>query len=123
MPLPARPSTRPGKTPSAAGLTWRRSRCANVSRKTPADHYRLRRSTICNAASGFIPGEASMVRRLSSVAVLFLLVAAGASGAPDPTKYTAKPGTTEVPKELAEPVRALLSDKTVQLQDKEGKVY
>jgi hypothetical protein len=60
--------------------------------------------------------------RTSAVAVVFLF--AGAVGqAADPSKHTTKQATTEPPKELAEPIRALLSDKTVQLLDDQGKLF
>ena len=64
-----------------------------------------------------------MTRSLWTAAILVVLSAALATAAPDPSSCTAKTATTEVPKELAEPVRALLSDKSVQVQDKDGKVY
>ena len=56
--------------------------------------------------------------RLCSVA---LVLAAGLCAAADPAKWSAKSATVELPKELAEPVKALLSDKAVQVADADGK--
>lgn len=56
--------------------------------------------------------------RLCSVA---LVLAAGLCVAADPAKWSAKSATVELPKELAEPIKALLSDKAVQVTDADGK--
>lgn len=64
-----------------------------------------------------------MIRSSCSALTLLLVGMAIALAAPNPSGITAKAATSEVPKELAEPVRALLSDKAVQLQEKDGKVY
>lgn len=42
--------------------------------------------------------------------------------AADASKWTAKAATVELPMELAEPIKALLSDKAVQVTDGDGKV-
>jgi hypothetical protein len=61
--------------------------------------------------------------RILSCTVTAILLCALASSAADPSKCTAKLATTEVPKELADPIRALLSDRTVQLLDDQGKLF
>jgi hypothetical protein len=63
------------------------------------------------------------MRRTFSWAVSAILLLALGSWAADPAKSTAKLATTEPPKELADPVRALMSDKTVQLSDDQGKLF
>jgi len=52
----------------------------------------------------------------------FLLLAGPAWAAVDGAKCTVMTATAEPPKELAEPIRALLSDRSVQLLDGEGKL-
>src|SRR5262249_53178655 len=43
--------------------------------------------------------------------------------AADPSKSQTKLATSEAPKELADPIRALLSDKSVQVLDDQGKLF
>jgi hypothetical protein len=61
-----------------------------------------------------------MHRALLAVVIVVL---GGVTGwTADASKWTAKPSTIELPKELADPIKALLSDKAVQVADGEGKV-
>ncbi len=60
--------------------------------------------------------------RMSAFVAIVLLAGAAAQAA-DPSKFTTKQATTEAPKELVDPVRAVLSDKTVQVLDDQGKLF
>src|SRR5262249_44784038 len=73
------------------------------------------------ATRGLLLWRCSMRRTCWAVTVV-LFCALGAWAA-DPNKTTIKSATTEVPKELADSIRALLSDKTVQLVDEQGKLF
>jgi len=60
--------------------------------------------------------------RCAYCAVALVLLGAGVGQGADPAKCTVKVVTSEVPKELAEPVRALLSDKAIEIAEG-GKPY
>ncbi|OAI55169.1 hypothetical protein AYO44_00200 [Planctomycetaceae bacterium SCGC AG-212-F19] len=61
-----------------------------------------------------------MKRTCGTLAIILL---AATSWAADPSKHKTKIATVELPKELADPVRALLSDQAIQVLDDQGKVY
>jgi hypothetical protein len=60
-----------------------------------------------------------MMRTFCTLAAVLV---AATSWAADPSKCQTKVATTEPPKELADPIRAVLSDKTVQVLDEQGKL-
>jgi len=56
------------------------------------------------------------------VAAVVVVLSTVSAGAADASKWTAKAATVELPMELAEPIKSLLSDKAVQVSDGDGKI-
>jgi hypothetical protein len=56
------------------------------------------------------------------LAALVVALNSLAAAAADASKWTAKAATLELPQELAEPIKTLLSDKAVQVSDGDGKL-